>query len=143
MNPTDTPPTVAEELARKTVDLLTEHVHLNGSGRLSGPDLALVGSVLWSVTAGLVPDDVSDLCAKVAGEGKNKPIKRHFIQHSTVRTVAWFSHRPGYVVITRHAETGYDMAHADTRKCETEIDRRYAELETLFAALRKAGYVEL
>lgn len=139
----DHAPTIAEELARKTVDYLTEQVHLAEAKRLPDNVLAEVGRALWNVTSGLVPEDVATLCTRVAESAKPAPMKRHFILNGTLRTIAWFPHKPGYVVFTRGQETGYAASLAGTVKRTTEIDHRARELETLFAGLRKAGYVEL
>lgn len=133
-------PTPREELTRKTVDVLTQLVHRSEVGRLDKSQLAFAGRLLWTVTAGLVDEDVTVICQEAARAGLDKPIKRHFVGKGVVRTVAWHADKPGYAMVTRDANAT-PVTEPMVRK--TEIGERENELATLFASLRKAGYVEL
>jgi len=135
------PPTTREELARKTVDFLVDEVHRAESNRLPKQVLAEVGRALWHITSGLVPEDVSELCSRTAAVGRATPMKRHFLGKGFVRTVAWYADRPGYVIANLTALDALPVGTPTKRM--TEVGEREAELETLFASLRKAGYVEL
>jgi hypothetical protein len=141
MNPLSAPlPTIRDELCHKTVEVLERLVHRAENHRLDRCDLALVGHALWNATSGLVTAEVSELASAVAGMGRQKPLKRHFVGKGAVRTIAWLPDGKGYAIVTRHADTGLTDKPI-TR--DTDVGQREAELETLFASLRKAGYVEL
>lgn len=135
----DAVPTTREELNRKTADTLVEALNRVDAGRMTKRDLGLVGKTLWSATAGLVDEQISDACSEAAMNLSAEPMKRHFIGNGTLRTVAWFPDRAGFVVKSRDAHG--KVLNVNARK--TDIGERETELETLFAALRKAGYVEL
>jgi hypothetical protein len=132
-------PTVREELNRKTVEVLTTACQKTDVGRLPKRDLALIGQTLWQVTSGLVDNEVSHLVAVAADAAIAEPMKRHFIGKGTVRTVAWFPERAGYVVLSRDPN-GQVL---NTNKRSADVGEREVELSNLFAALEKAGYREL
>lgn len=133
-------PTIKAELERKAIEFLTFAAQRTDTGRMNACDLALVGKTLWSVTSGLVDDDVSKLCAQAAESDKARLMRRHFIGKGEVLTVAWMGDGVGYVVISRNATT---KTRTILRQSKTEIGLREEEMKKLFAGLAKTGYVEL
>jgi hypothetical protein len=135
-------PTPRQELERKTVDFLQHAVHRAESNRLDRRELKAMGQALWTITSGLVDDDVTDLCARVSEVTGTAPMKRHFVGRGIVRTFAWQPDKPGYVILTRSAVTGEPIGEAGTLR-RTEIGEREEELKRLFDTLCRSGYVEL
>jgi hypothetical protein len=146
----DEPPSVKDELERKTVDLLETLVHRSETHRMTKADLGLVAKALWNVTSGLVSSEVSQLCSATAGAGTTgAAMKRHFIGKGKVLTVIWLADGTGYIVNTRTVppavETGVEPFKSEvvTRPVKSEPGLREPELTHLFTALVKSGYVEL
>jgi hypothetical protein len=137
----DEPPSVSEELARKTVEQLETLVHRVERNRMTKAELAVVSKALWNITSGLVDFSISELCSTVADSCGQVPIKRHFVGKGTTVTLAWFPDRAGYVIQRRDALSG-DLAGKPTARA-VDVGERETELKALFNTLKKSGYVEL
>lgn len=132
------PPTVVEELDRKAIDYLETMVHRAETNQLDHGQLGAMGRAIWSVLAGIASKGVTDLAATVAAAYR-PALKRHFVGKGYVRSVIWNQAGRGYLIVTRNAlgeKTGQTVRN-------TEIGIRESELETLFATLRKSGYLEI
>lgn len=133
-------PSVREELERKTVDVLTSLVYRCRENRLDKSTLGAIATALWNATSGLVGNEVSEICVKVASEGLARPMTRNFIAKGEVLTVIWNADKAGYIIFSRNATTL--ERHVLSRK-NTEIGHREAELSKLFNALVAKGYLEI
>lgn len=61
-------PSYAEELGRKTTEVIDKWVKARSAGRISNRELFILVSGLNDATSGLVPRDVSDLLAALHEE---------------------------------------------------------------------------
>lgn len=138
----DEPPSVKDELERKTVDLLETLVHRAETHRMSQADLSLAAKTLWNVTSGLVSSEISRLCSAAAETAPaSARMKRHFVGKGKVLSVVWLPDGAGYAVITTDA--AQPLVNRIVRPVKSEVGMREAELSSLFTALLNSGYVEI
>jgi hypothetical protein len=137
----EAPPTISEELARKTVEQLEVLVHRVERNRMTKRELALVSRSLWQVTSGLIDESVLALVGMTADSCPPEPLKKHFLGKGGTVTFAWFPDRPGYAIQRRDALSGEQVGKPTTRS--VDVGERETELKALFNTLKKSGYVEL
>ena len=134
-------PTVQEELERKTVDLL-EHLETRKVlGRLPADMYAHIASAVWTLTSGLVSNDVGAL-VEAAAKHRSAVVRlsRNFIGKGTLLKLAWDADHNGYVLLEYDAVTG---KRTPLRISKSEIGFREKEIEALCAGLLARGYTEL
>lgn len=137
------PPTIVQELERKAVDVLERLMHRKDTARMSFRELVAAADAIHDITSGLVPDDTSDLFARIACKSGapwgQVRIGRHAVRgDGTVCSAYWQADKPGYAVVYR-----MPGQKPVIKGREAEVDVRHIELETLFTKLRTTGYVEL
>jgi len=136
----DEPPSVQEELERKTVELLETLVHRSETHRLEKSHLSMIAKALWNVTSGLVSNEISTLCSATADMNPAvQRMTRHFVGKGKVLSIIWRPEGDGYVVLTLDATT----CEKSMRSVKSEVGLRENELDKLFAVLAKSGYTAL
>ena len=131
-------PTIKAELNRKTVEFLEQKAHESQSGQITKHDLGIVAQAVWTVTAGLVDDDISFLAERLADEAAKSPIKRIFAGKGEVLTFAWKAGGNGFVLTSTDATTLKRSSVAS----KTEPGELQNKLNRLFAGM-SGHYIEI
>lgn len=131
----DTIPTVREELIRKTVEFMIAASEKPGC---ADPVIAAAqAKALWTVTAGLVDSETSELLAAHADSIGQQPIKRYFAGNGNVLMLAYLPSGNGYVLKKIDPTDGSARV---LKASKAEVGFREQEMSDLVDGLLRAGY---
>lgn len=134
----DTVPTVREELIRKTVEFMIAASEKPGC---ADPVIAAAqAKALWTVTAGLVDSETSELLAAHADSIGQQSIKRYFAGNGNVLMLAYLPSGNGYVL------QKIDPADGSARvlkASKAEVGFREQEMADLIDGLKRTGYRQI
>lgn len=131
-------PTIKAELNRKTVEFLEQKCYESDHEQITKADLGIVAHAAWTITAGLVDNDISALAAELADRSTKTPMKRSFVGKGEVLAFVWQPGASGFALTRRNATT-LEKTSTATR---TEPGEQQNTLDRLFKAL-KTQYVEI
>lgn len=131
----DTIPTVREELIRKTVEFMIAATEKPGN---TDPVIAAAqAKALWTVTAGLVDGETSELLAAHADSVGRHPIKRYFAGKGGVLVLAYMPDGNGYAL--QKIDPADGLARV-LKASKAEVGFREQEMSDLVDGLLRAGY---
>jgi hypothetical protein len=131
-------PTTEQELNRKTVDFL-EDLHFAMSRNDIDPLVASVQcKAVWTVTAGLVDNDISGMLTETASMLGAQPVKIFFAGHGKLRLLAYPARGAGFVLLEIDATSN---AKSVLIKSATDGNERAQALAKTIEALKAKGYV--
>jgi hypothetical protein len=76
MADTDNWPSFAEELGRKSTDVIEKWMKAYDTGRISLKEFYLIAVSLYDSTSGLVPKEISELLANIEKELRDEAARR-------------------------------------------------------------------
>ena len=131
----DTIPTVREELIRKTVEFMIAATEK--PGYVEPVIAAAQAKALWTVTAGLVDSETSELLAAHADSIGQQPIKRYLAGNGNVLMLAYMPSGNGYVLKKIDPTDGSARV---LKASKAEVGFREQEMSDLIDGLLRAGY---
>lgn len=135
-------PTTREELERKSLELLTHTAHQREVGAIERRGAFLTAHAVWTLTAGLVDQEVSDLAARLAEENQTSGWKRYFIGNEPTKSPLILAVVPGraYALIKVDPTTGQRTTLKHRQHEPGDLERQVA---AVCASLVAGGYHEL
>lgn len=137
MTPDPTLPTTREELERKVLDFVTDLAHAHELGELDPVVAAAQSKAAWSITAGLIDNELSAMLAEYSDQIGPEPVKVFFVGTGKVLMLVYLPRGTGYALFSVDAATG---ARTLLKKASTEPGERAAELHTLSKTLIAKGF---
>lgn len=135
---TETIPTVREELIRKTIEFM---IAAEEKGEIADKVIAAAqAKALWTVTAGLVDNETSELLASHANTLGERPVKRYFAGKGSVLMLAHIPAGSGYVLKKINPADGLSSI---VKASKSEVGFREKEMEDLVAGLLRTGYIAI
>ena len=134
----DTIPTVREELIRKTVEFMIAATEK--PGYVEPVIAAAQAKALWTVTAGLVDSETSELLAAHADSIGQQPIKRYLAGKGNVLMLAYLPSGNGYVL---QKIDPTDASARVLKASKAEVGLREQEMADLIDGLKRTGYRQI
>ena len=138
-------PDTREELKRKAVDVLAHAAGMHKAGRMDKRTAWVIANTVWSLTAGLVDEEISSLASSLANEINCPGYRRYFISAKKGGSPLVLVLNPdvAYALVKIDTETGErTQVKRQARGDMDPIDfRQHTDL--LIKQLSGAGYIEL
>lgn len=101
-------PTTKEELERKCIEMLTLTASQLERGAIDKRTAWLTAKTLWALTAGLVSEEISGFCARMADENPAPGFRRYFIGNEPTKSPLILIVSPGraYALVKVDPVTG-------------------------------------
>ena len=130
------PPTIAEELARKSVDELTRLGELVMAGRLTKGEFSLCAKTVWAIASGLVDRETSLLIEQAANEYPTPTRRVSFFNPTLgVYTFLWDPEKDDYYLIS--------VKNDKRMHIKVGRDERAESLKNHFDRLEKSGWKQV
>lgn len=128
-------PTTKQELERKAIELLEQIEHDRIAHKLTPNDVALMCGVIWTLTAGLVGEEISQLTSLAAATHKRRPVTRHFAGNGHVLVLV-IGATAGFVLQEINPTTTQRRV---LKTSALDVGERELVIDALVAGLLKGG----
>ncbi len=135
-------PTTKEELERKSLELLTLTAERLQSGAMDRRGAYATAKAVWTLTAGLVDQSISQLAQQLADENPAPGWKRHFIGNEPTKSPLTLIVLPGraYVLQKVDPATG---ERTTLKRREMDPGDLEVQVAAVVESLKAGGYHEL
>lgn len=135
-------PTTKEELERKCVDLLTHTANQLERGVIDKRTAWVTAKTLWTLTAGLVDEQISEFCSKLADENPARGFRRYFVGSKPTLPPLILVTIPGeaFALIKIDPTDGERTTLKHGKKEPGDLEEHLAKMVD---ALKASGYIEI
>lgn len=133
-------PSTRDELNRKAVDLLLlNEAQLNG-GAIDKRTAYVTAKTVWTLTAGLVDEDISSVAAQQADAQGVQSIRRHFVGKGKLLRLAFNTHTDGFFLLEIDTNTGERLVKL---RSVAQVGEREALIAQTAQNLIGRGFIEI
>lgn len=135
-------PTTKEELERKCIEMLTLTASQLERGAIDKRTAWLTAKTLWALTAGLVSEEISGFCARMADENPAPGFRRYFIGNEPTKSPLILIVNPGraYALVKVDPATGERTTLKHRQLDPGDLEEH---VQKIADSLKSGGYREI
>lgn len=135
-------PTTKEELERKCIETLTLTANQLEQGVIDRRTAWVTAKTLWTLTAGLVSEEISEFCARLADENPAPGFRRYFVGNEPSKHPLILIVVPGsaFALVKVDPSDGKRTTLKQGKKDPGDLEQFVSKLAD---SLKASGYIEI
>lgn len=133
-------PSTRDELNRKAVDLLVLNESQLSGGAIDTRTAYVTAKTIWTLTAGLVDEDISSAAAQQADAQGVQAIRRHFVGKGKLLRLTFNTHTDGFFLLEIDTNTGERKV---VMRNGAQVGQREALIKEVAQSLIGRGFIEV
>lgn len=135
-------PTTKEELERKCIEMLTLTASQLERGAIDKRTAWVTAKTLWGLTAGLVSEEISGFCARMADESPAPGFRRYFVGNEPTKSPLILIVSPGraYALVKVDPVTGERTTLKHRQLDPGDLEKH---VQKIADSLKAGGYREI